>query len=110
MALASALLSAALSREDALKVEHRLNTIKLSREEACEIAHVLHRQNRATKTLSFLFAIYCQFPKLNVAAAFFALHASGGATELQKVIGWSNSAPLNSLRRPMPGQNRAVGV
>jgi hypothetical protein len=34
-----------------------------------EIAHVLHRQNDATKTLSLLFAIYRQFPKLNVAGS-----------------------------------------
>jgi len=50
--------------------EHRLNTIKRSGKEICEIAHVLYRQDKATKTLSFLFAIYSQFPKLNVATDF----------------------------------------
>jgi hypothetical protein len=46
-----------------------LNTIKRSWKEIREIANVLDRQNDATKTLSLLFAIYRQFPKLNVAGS-----------------------------------------
>ena len=50
------------------------------------------------------------FPKLNVAAAAFALQAPGDAAELQIVIGWSSSAPLINLPRPAPGKDRAPGV
>ena len=76
--------------------EHRLNTIKRNGSNTRENPNVLHRQNRATKALSSLFAIYGQFPKLNVAGS---IPVSRSMINDQQLTGSSKST--NTIQRPV---------